>query len=179
MEKTLLDKIRDKRRQEHVGEEIELTGISGDSTVTEFTRIKVILKDKEFEIDLTKQLRIDENKLMDAMKTQAINFGFIATCCELAMAKKDRLEQELENTRAAVYFKLKGGGYEEKYEGKDTERALNNAVVLDEDVISAEENLREAKEQVGLLFAAKAAMEQRRTMLMSINANQRKELEQS
>jgi hypothetical protein len=179
MEKALLDKIRERKHQERVGEEIELTGISGDPTVTEFTKIRVILKDKEFNIDLTKQLRIDENKLMDAMKTQAINFGFIATCCELAMAKKDRLEQELENTRAAVYFKLKGGDYKEKYEGKDTERALNNAVVLDEQVITAEENLREAKEQVGLLFAAKAAMEQRRTMLMSINANQRKELEQS
>jgi len=182
MKQKTLDKLRKRKRQEQVesiGAEEGLVGVSGDETVTEFTKISVNLKNKQFDIDLSKQLKIDENDLLQAMRTQAVNFGLIATCCELAMAKKDRLEQELENTKAATYFRLKGGEYKEKYEGKDTEKALNNAVTLEEDVVDAEENLREAKEQVGLLFAAKAAMEQRRSMLMSINANKRKDFEQS
>jgi len=182
MKQKTIDKLRQRNRQEKgesVGKEDGLVGVSGDPSTAEFTQINVNLKNKEFNIDLNKQLKIDENDLLHAMRTQAVNFGFIATCCELAMAKKDRVEQELENVRAATYFRLKGGDYKEKYEGKDTEKALNNAVTLEEEVIEAEEQLREAKEQVGLLFAAKAAMEQRRAMLMSINANKRKDFEQS
>lgn len=176
MAKTTFRRLKNKSS---IGKDQGLIGVSGDSEAAEFTKLSVSLKDKEFEIDLTQQLKIDENNLLEAMQTQSVNFGFIATCCELAMAKKDRLEQELENIRASVYFRLKGGEYDKKYNGKGTEKALNNAVSLEEDVLDAEERYREAKAQVGLLFAAKAAMEQRRAMLMSINANKRKDWEQT
>lgn len=174
----MLKKYKD-RKAKSIGKDIGLPGISGDPGALDFTHIDVNLKDKQFSINLSEQLKIDENDLLTAMRTQAVNFGFVATCCELAMAKKDRLEQELENIKASTYFRLKGGDYKEKYEGKDTERALTNAVSLEDEVIEAEEGLIKAKEQVGLLFAAKAALEQRRSMLMSINANKRKDFEQS
>jgi len=157
-----------------------IVGVDG-VTPEYFMKIHVELKKgrepKKFTIDMAEQLEIDKNDLRGELLKQASNYGFISVCCEMSIAKRDRLEHELEKLRSETYFRLKGGEYAELYEGRVTEKALPNAVELDEQVKAKTEEFLNAKKQAGMLMACKSSLEQRRNMLMSINASMRKEWE--
>jgi len=158
----------------------EITGVEGINPAT-LMKIEIQVSKgkvpKDFKLDMSDQLSIDKNDLRGEMLRQASNYGFLAVCAELAMAKRDRLEHELEDLKSKTYFKLKGGGYQSIYTDKVTEQGLRNAVQLDDDVKLKTEEFLEARKQAGLLMACKSALDQKRNMLMSINASMRKEWE--
>ena len=158
----------------------EIVGVSGtdpESLLTVQVLVRKGKAPKTVTVNMLDQLDIDKNNIQNDLLNQATNFGFIAVLAELAISKRDGLEQELEELKSVVYHEYKAGKYFTTYNTKPTEKALGHAVIMDDRVKQLNEELIEAKRQAGLLSACKQALDKRKDMLMAINANMRKELE--
>lgn len=126
--------------------------------------------------NMREDMKINDQNMNTEFAQQASRFAEIAVATETAIHMRDRLEHELEVLKSETYRRLRGGGYAATYCMKPTEGALSKAVVEDAAVRAKEEEYLEAKHNASMLWAFKAAFEQRKEMLISLGANLRQEL---
>ena len=128
-------------------------------------------------LDMAEDLQIEENALAREYAEQALKFGYLAVVAEMARAKCDELDTELDLTKSQTYHRLKGGDYQTLHGYKATEDGLKAAVKADEHVVALQSALNRARHDSGILYAFKNAFEQRKEMLISLGATQRQEHE--
>jgi hypothetical protein len=130
---------------------------------------------KQVSLDMGRDLQVDEQNLSKEFAEQAARYGYLAVITEMAFAKRDELEHELDQEKARAYHRLKGGDYLVLFGLKPTEDGLKHAVRIDETVVALQSAYLKARHDAGTLYAFKSAFEQRKEMLISLGADQRKE----
>jgi len=125
--------------------------------------VSKVVKDKDYE----KDLEIDKYALDAECVDQPRKFMKWSENLADAMAELDRADQRLDVTKAGVEQDVRKDP-DKYFIEKVTEAAIKVAVTLDQTTKDAHEDWVQAKHKVGILMAARGAMEQRRSMLENL-----------
>lgn len=119
--------------------------------------------EKEYE----KDLEIDKYALDAECMDQPRRFIHWAEALAEASSVRDRMDQSLDVTLAQTEMKVRKDPTAYGLE-KVTDASVKALVTIDPFVVKAEELLIQAKHRVNILFAAKEAFEQRKSMLENL-----------
>jgi transposase len=117
--------------------------------------------------DYKKDLEIDKYALDAECMDQPRKFMEWSENLADAMAELDRADQKLDVKKAQVEQDIRKDP-DKYYVDKVTDASVKAAVTVDGQVKEAHEAWVQAKHQVGILMAARGAMEQRRSMLENL-----------
>lgn len=139
-------------------------------------RDKMILNvtlDKSYTLNLDDDLNIDRAGINDALANQPALFAWYATLYEMARNNSAVLNSQIDAYQAELdqYYRM-----EATKEGiKITEGSIKAKIDSNENMCKLIDDYNNSKRQEGMLYAAKAAFEQRKDMLISIASNMRQE----
>lgn len=136
---------------------------------------KIKLEKGEKEFDLSKELKINENKLDVHLMRQPSKFARYATLTALAWARAKRAKYALEEYENKLDLDIRKKADEK--EGKLTENQIKALVKTDSERMSLVNALIEAEEQAEIVQAAKQAFEERKDCLLSLAYSRRSKYE--
>jgi len=153
--------------------------------------VRMQVQNQTFSRALAEDVVVDDNDLHGEFIRQPEIFAWWATTTELARDRVGRLKTELARKKAAIDASVRN---EAKIENerllsianssdkktqvnlvKLTETMVENMVVTHKVYMEIEDELNEAKKQLGLMMVGKEALMQKKDMLISIGANYRAE----
>lgn len=137
--------------------------------------LKVKYGGEEFVIDLAKEVRIRESLLNKEALIQPSNYAFIAILHKKIAALASKQETLCKRLYSKAYLKWRqkkndstGRPYPDDF--------CKEKAILDKDYQSAEDHLNNLREKESLLWVAVKAFEQRQSLIQTISANERKNL---
>lgn len=113
---------------------------------------------------------IDKNQLDIEWEKQSSLFFKYAEEHTNALAKRDRLKNELEVVKAEVFADIKKNWKEYEFTKKPTDGEARNEVEINIDVQEINAELIEANKEVNILASAKAALEHKKKALESLTS---------
>lgn len=134
-----------------------------------------VVNDKEYANNLAKDLFINRTDLTGEFARHAERYAFYSTCYELASARVEILQANLERLYAKLDSEKRG-----EFSGsgqKVTEKVIEGAVLQDTRYVDFLGKLLEAKEACGVLKAAMTSMQHRKDMLIQLGSAARAEMQ--
>lgn len=139
-------------------------------------KYKIVLGDgREYEIDLKKELEIEETSLNTILSKQPGQFAWIGVLHSLSAARVERLKNKLEYHEYSLDLKIRNQSDKGGKGGKLTENKIKAMIKTDSKRMSLVKRLISAKEQTEWLQAARDAFGHRKDCLISLGANRRAE----
>lgn len=124
---------------------------------------------KKYEVDLTKELKIDEVTINHQLKELPSNYLFLCLQRDKAIQKRDKLERERDEaySKAWIYY-------------KDADSKMNNEMAshkasTNQKYISLNKSYQEAVYKANKLISICKAYESRERILQTLSANLRKQ----
>ena len=127
------------------------------------TKAETLAKERENEDDFQKDLSINKYKLDEECLSHSSRYAYYAEAQAVAKTNISKAKDKLELTTAEAYMKIRTNFENEKQ--KVTEAIISSCVTMEESVIDARNELREAEEIYERLSVAVRAMEARRSEL--------------
>ena len=140
--------------------------------------IEVVMGDNVVKIDVDELMAIHTEDLTTEFAEQAALLAYVSTLAAEAEAEWGYIKRELEETQAKTYADVRQDMLSNPND-KVTEAKINSAVVRTKGYIEAFEKEIEAKMQYHILRGLVDAMSQRGSMLQSLGAQLRAELDQT
>ncbi len=135
--------------------------------------IKVVL-DKEYNADLTSDLKIDKNTINEELIKQPSNVAWYAVLYALAVEKRDNKKLEMDVIYSTLYKAIKDSP--STYEITTTsEASLANTIYNQDTYVNAKKDLISADRDVNILHGAMKSWDHRKDLLVTICANLRQE----
>ena len=136
---------------------------------------KYVVAGQEYESQLDEDLHIDRFNLNEEFTKHSERFAWYATAYELAQSYENRLKVDLERLYALLDIKVRGTMTQQGM--RITEKKVENAVITDNTYMDLMDRYQSAKEQTGVLKAARDAMYAKKDVLVSLGANIRAEMQ--
>lgn len=131
--------------------------------------LKVRINGKVIEIDLSKELSINEDIIMSQLRNSPSSYSFLMSVRDKYIKIRDSLEREKDIAYSEAYIY-----YKESADRMTNDMASHKANV-NKKYISVYERYLEASNKANKLISACRAFESREKILTSINANLRKQ----
>lgn len=137
---------------------------------------KIILETEltESDIDIVKIVSIDKNNLSEVCIQHPKLYAFWNSMHKIAEDQVRRKEFELEKLEVVLDKSIRDDWAEAK---APTETFLKKAILRDDDYQNLKSELLDKKEEAGMIKAFVSALEQRKDMLWTLTATERKEME--
>ena len=140
---------------------------------TKLTRVSIRYKNELIKFNLLDELKIDENKITLELEHQPSYYGFLSTLHKKLLKIQEDNEMEKDKVYSQLFMSKKSDI------NRDTNRPFPDdyckAYALShKDYIEAYKNYTLAKENAGVLYSCVKSFEQRKDILQTISANNRK-----
>jgi hypothetical protein len=143
------------------------------SRVRGLSQVVFVYGDTEYTLEVDSELKIDRGNIQECFMDQPGKYAWYSAVYAAASTRVDEAKLRLEIVKSRVSSKLRS-----RVDGKGkapAESAIEKMLPGEEEVITAEENLIEAKRQEGVLRAVKEAFQHRRDMLIQMGYDLRME----
>ena len=152
--------------------------ISDNGDIRDYMLTKTVMfsANQSHTFNMVEELAIDLNQIDNEMQKQASTYGFLSVSAEVAMKRAEALKVAAEKVSAQRYFELKKGDFVKAFPGvKMTEDGIKAALVLDAEVVAAQEVYQDALHNAKVLQRYTMSLIQKKDMLQSLNSSMNKD----
>lgn len=132
-------------------------------------KIQVIYQGKKIEIDITKELLIEESLINSQLKSSPSNYAFLCLLRDKAIKKRSRLEKEKDRIYSDLWLYFKSS------DSKMTNDSASHRAIASKKFQDAEDRYIKADSEANKLISICKAYESRERILQTLSANLRKE----
>lgn len=131
--------------------------------------ISVLYHGKKIEINVTKELSIDENIIDSQLKNQPSNYAFLSMLRDSYIYKRDKLEREKDLIYSEIWLFYKAS------DSKINNDTVLNKVISNKKYQSILERYQKVVDKTNKLISICKAYESRERILQTLSANLRKQ----
>lgn len=131
--------------------------------------LQIKYKGKQLQINITKELSIDEALMNSQLKSSPSNYAFLCTLRDKAIKKRDKLEKDKDRQFSELWLFFKNS------DNKMTNDSASHRTMASKKYQAIEDRYLKASYQANKLISICRAYESRERILQTLSANLRKE----
>lgn len=131
--------------------------------------LQIKYQGKQLQINITRELLIDESLMNSQLKSSPSNYAFLCTLRDKAIRKRDKLEKERDRQFSELWLYFKNS------DSKMTNDSASHRATSSKKFQMAEDRYLKASYKANQLISICRAYESRERILQTLSANLRKE----